>query len=277
MPKRAKCFWSFFFSASAAAVVTSMRSAGIAATVSPFRVGLPGTPRPSPVPRPGRRLARRDGRFREPRERGCAGLGVRGRRDRRCYPRPVRRPPVRRYFQVGIPLAVGAIVLVPLWFARSNPVPAETGGSLPTVVATSGALPAIRGPALSGGTFGPLDPKGAIHVVVFWNPDCPPCRREAPALAASWRALRGRGVDFVGVMYVGGGWPDDRGAAQAFARRYGLGYPQVVDTGSSLARAVAIPGIPVTVVADASGSMRYTILGGVHAGQLQALIGRLSG
>ncbi len=187
------------------------------------------------------------------------------------------RPPVRRYFQVGIPLAIGAIVLVPLWVARSSPAPAGTGRSLPTVVATAGPLPPISGQALNGGSFGPLDAKGAIHVVVFWNPDCPPCRREAPALAAAWRAVRTRGVDFVGVMYVGGGWPDDRGAARAFAERYGLGYPQVVDTGSALARAVAIPGIPVTVVADATGAMRYTIVGGVHAGQLQELISRLTG
>jgi thiol-disulfide isomerase/thioredoxin len=144
-------------------------------------------------------------------------------------------------------------------------------------VPASGPLPAVDGPTLAGGTFSPADYRGHVLVVNVWNPDCPPCREEAPALAAASAALQGKGVVFVGVMYVGGNWPDDRAAARAFVAAHGLRYPVIVDAGSRLARSLAIPGIPVTIVADASGSMRYRIAGAVRPGELERLVAGLTG
>jgi len=143
--------------------------------------------------------------------------------------------------------------------------------------AASGPMPAIVGPTLSGGELRPSDYRGRFVVVNFWNPDCPPCRAEAPALAASWDRLRQGDVEFIGVMYVGGGWPDDRDAARRFTAGFGITYPTVVDEGSRLAHAFAIPGIPVTVVADRSGRLAYRILGPVRPGEIDALVSRLSG
>jgi peroxiredoxin len=141
----------------------------------------------------------------------------------------------------------------------------------------SGTLPPISGTTLGGGSVGPADYRGKVVVINFWNPDCPPCRREAPALRADWAALRPLGVQFIGVVYVGGSWPDDPSAARAFLRSARLDYPTIVDEGSTLARAVGIPGIPVTIVADASGRMRFQVLGGVKTGELVGLVSQLSG
>jgi len=138
-------------------------------------------------------------------------------------------------------------------------------------------MPAISGPTLAGGQLSPSDYRGRFVVVNFWNPDCPPCREEAPAIAASWKVLGARGVAFIGVMYVGGGWPDDQGGARRFEAEFGLTYPTVVDEGSRLARAFAIPGIPVTIVVDRSGRMRYRIVGRVHPGEVEALVSKLAG
>ena len=115
------------------------------------------------------------------------------------------------------PLAA-AIVLVGLLSACSS------GGDSLSFVRLSGPLPSFSGATLGGGSFGPTDYAGRVLVVNFWNYDCPPCRQEQPVLQAAWTALRGKGVSFVGVMFVGGvpAWPDDRIAARAYLQTYGV-------------------------------------------------------
>ena len=184
---------------------------------------------------------------------------------------------MRRYVQVGVPLVVGAILIVPMWLDRSPQSPASPASALlPLVRTLSGTLPAVAGSSLDGASFVASGLRGHVVVLTFWNPACPPCRREAPALVSAWRALRSAGARFVGVLYVGATWPDDRSAARAFEERYGIEWPVMVDDGSELARALAIPGIPVTVLADARGRLRYEIVGGVKAGQIQSLVERLT-
>ena len=140
----------------------------------------------------------------------------------------------------------------------------------------SGRLPAISGTTLTGGRITPEAYRGKVVVLTFWNPGCPPCRKELPALRADWDALGPLGVQFISVLYVGGDWPSDIDGAKEYMREEGLGYPGIVDEGSRLAQATHIPGIPATIVADASGRMRYQILGGVKSGELVGLVSQLS-
>jgi peroxiredoxin len=146
----------------------------------------------------------------------------------------------------------------------------------PLVATISGRLPDISGDTLTGGRITAADYRGKVVVLTFWNPDCPPCRKEIPALRADWAALRPLGVQFIGVLYVGGDWPNDPRLAREYLQGEDVSYPSIVDDGSTLARATHIPGIPVTIVADASGRMRYQILGGVKPGELIGLVSRLS-
>jgi peroxiredoxin len=199
--------------------------------------------------------------------------------------------PARRYVQVGVPLLIGAILLVPLWLGRtpsagSNGSDLAASGSTaggptiarsPTVQTASGTLPRIEGETLTGAPSRPWVTGASAIVVNVWNPDCPPCREEAAALAGAWSSLRRDGVRMVGVMYVGRGWPDDREGASGFASRYRLTYPMVVDTTSAFVRAAGIPGIPVTLIADGAGNLRYRILGPVRAGLIDSLVRRLPG
>jgi peroxiredoxin len=139
----------------------------------------------------------------------------------------------------------------------------------------AGGMPALGGSLLAGGYLGPEAYRGKIVVVNFWNYDCGPCRREQPALEAEWRRLQSQGVMVVGVLYTGGGWPDSISTARTYLHWYGVSYPTISDPGAALATAFAIPGIPTTVIADASGHLRYRKLGPVDPGQLQAAVAKV--
>jgi cytochrome c biogenesis protein CcmG, thiol:disulfide interchange protein DsbE len=140
------------------------------------------------------------------------------------------------------------------------------------VVEITGRMPALEGSLLGGGRFPAAEYRGKVVVVNFWNPFCGPCIEEAPNLVRAWRDLRGEGVLVVGVHYVGGSWPSSVAAAKRFLRRHGVTYPILEDPSSELAREFGIQGIPSTIIADATGELRFRILGGVKPGQVQDLV-----
>ncbi len=130
---------------------------------------------------------------------------------------------------------------------------------------------------MTGGSLLPADYAGKVLVVNFWNPFCAPCRREQPLLQREWDRLRGRGVQMIGLMFVGGfpPWPDDAEAAQRYLRRFRVTYPVLRDANSKLADDFGIQGIPTTVVVDRGGQMRFRVLGELKPGALDDLLDRL--
>jgi cytochrome c-type biogenesis protein len=151
----------------------------------------------------------------------------------------------------------------------------SSGAGNPLFVRLSKPMPRVAGTTLDGRLFGPADYAGKIVVVNFWNQDCPPCRQEQPVLQGDFERLSGHGVVVIGLLYVGGNWPNDAAAARAFLETNGVTYPALLDTNSELARAFAIGGIPTTLVADREGRLRFQILGRVRPGQLEQLIGEI--
>lgn len=147
----------------------------------------------------------------------------------------------------------------------------------PGVASVSGKAPPVSGDSLSGARVSPALYGGHVLVVNFWNPDCPACRKEAPALAAAARKYGSQGVRFVGVIYVGGNWPDSPSAARAFLSKYHITYPVIIDHGSRISGAFGVAAIPQTFVVDASGQKRYVDLGQTSPAALARMIGPLSG
>lgn len=174
--------------------------------------------------------------------------------------------PRRTLIRIGA-LALLAAVLLAL--AGTN-IPTNT--SPPLGINADGRYvidPAATGPVIdseflipagallaNGGTYGDvmdaratagLPPVRLIIVDLFatW---CPPCQQETPVLRAFDRAYRERGLQIVGVSVQ-----ELQGSVAAYAERYELEYPIVMDVDGALFRAAAAGGLPTKILLDPSG------------------------
>ncbi|CAM3407961.1 TlpA disulfide reductase family protein [Occultella aeris] len=115
------------------------------------------------------------------------------------------------------------------------------------------------------------DWRGDVVVVNFWYAACPPCRAEAPDLAAIATDYSGQGVHLLGVNHT-----DDAGTAQSFERRFELPYPSLDDDDAAGVAAmqgvVPLTAMPSTVVLDAEGRVAARIIGIADPTILRGLI-----
>lgn len=119
--------------------------------------------------------------------------------------------------------------------------------------------PDLTGTTLDGDHVSLSDYAGKVVVLNVWASWCGPCRSEAPTLQAVSEETAADGVAFLGINSR-----DDRAAAQAFVRRFGLGYPSVVDEDGQLLLAFhdTLPpsSFPSTLVIDREGRVAARIL-----------------
>jgi thiol-disulfide isomerase/thioredoxin len=151
-----------------------------------------------------------------------------------------------------------ALLLVPIFLVGALWVAAAVwnGGRPETVVEVSGPIPTLAGPAVIGPEVDPSVYRGKVVVVNFWASWCPPCRREQPWLQGIQRDYGHSGVQVVGVNHR-----DGEADARSFVHRYGVTYPSVRDPAGILAPRFGVPYLPTTVLADASGRLRYRLIG----------------
>jgi thiol-disulfide isomerase/thioredoxin len=140
-----------------------------------------------------------------------------------------------------------------------------------TPVGERDAPSGFRGKTLDGADFNVADHRGDVVVVNFWASWCPPCIREAPGLQRVWHEYRSHGVQFVGID-VG----DNRAAAQAHERRFGVTYPSIDDPSGRVLlafRGTLTPAArPSTLILDGKGRVAARVLGRVDATTLRDLV-----
>jgi peroxiredoxin len=151
------------------------------------------------------------------------------------------------------------------WLLRDRGQGAPTGSApdagaavMPQIYPAGTAAPALRLPALDGGTLELARYRGRPVLVNFWATWCAPCVREFPLLRRTMEEHRADGLVVLGVLVN-----DSPERARAFVREHGGVWPVGVDPHAAPGAARADP-----------GSLR---LGAARARMLQATGGELRG
>jgi thiol-disulfide isomerase/thioredoxin len=130
----------------------------------------------------------------------------------------------------------------------------------------------VSGTTLDGTATSLSDFRGKTVVVNVWGSWCPPCRAEAPMLAAAARDLADRDVVFLGINSRN---PEQAGP-RAFERRFEIPYDSIYDPGGRtlLAFHGSLPAnaIPSTVVIDPQGRVAASVIGTITRTTLYDLV-----
>jgi thiol-disulfide isomerase/thioredoxin len=129
--------------------------------------------------------------------------------------------------------------------------------------------PAITGLTLAGTNY--TYTKDTVAVVNVWASWCSPCRAEAPTLASL--ANKYSDVAFIGILTR-----DNPANAEAFARRFKLPYPTIIDDSILIGFKGSLPAnaIPSTVILDKKGRVAARISGAITVASLSQLIEKVS-
>jgi peroxiredoxin len=115
---------------------------------------------------------------------------------------------------------------------------------------------------------------GDVVVLNTWYAACPPCRAEAPDLAAFANDYADQGVHVLGINST-----DAAGAAEPFQTTFSIPYPSIEDTDGSAVAAlqgvVPVNAVPTTVVLDQEGKVAARILGLVDPSTLRSVVDEL--
>jgi thiol-disulfide isomerase/thioredoxin len=130
----------------------------------------------------------------------------------------------------------------------------------------------VSGTTLAGRHTALSDYRGKVVVVNVWGSWCPPCRAEAPMLAAAARHLSKKGVVFLGINSRN----PERAGPQAFERRYRIPYDSIYDPDGQTLLAfhgtLAPNSIPSTVIIDKQGRVAASVIGTITRTTLVDLV-----
>jgi peroxiredoxin len=101
------------------------------------------------------------------------------------------------------------------------------------------------------------DYRGKVIFLNIWATWCPPCREEMPSMEALYRKLKGRNFEMLAVSVD----RDGEKVVRAFAKKYGLTFPVLLDPDNKTYRLYGLTGVPETFIVDKSGAFIHKIIG----------------
>ncbi len=96
--------------------------------------------------------------------------------------------------------------------------------------------------------------RGEVVVLSFWSSRCTSCRTQLAALNRSLATYRSAGLSIYGV-----GVDDDPLQSRDFARTAGVGFALLLDPAKAVSRSYQVDNLPMTVLIDRNGTVRYVL------------------
>jgi thiol-disulfide isomerase/thioredoxin len=186
----------------------------------------------------------------------------------------------RRLIALAATVCAGAVLAVVLFTGLAsggNNGVTHVAGSTDAVLYPAGhrpLAPDFTATTLTGSRLAFSSYRGQVVVVNFWGSWCAPCRQEAPTLAVTAQQYRPDGVSFLGVDVR-----DDTASALAFTRQFGVPYPSVSDSGSTVTldftAVVPVAGTPTTLVIDRTGHIAGAVFGPATQQELTGILAQV--
>ena len=98
--------------------------------------------------------------------------------------------------------------------------------------------------------------RGDVVMINFWATWCGPCRQEMPLLDELYTRYQRVGFNLLGVNI-----DDDSNRAMAMVQELGVNFPVLFDDRKEVSKLYDVGAMPVTVIVDRAGQVRY-----VHQG-----------
>ncbi|QUV85596.1 TlpA disulfide reductase family protein [Chloracidobacterium aggregatum] len=152
----------------------------------------------------------------------------------------------------------------------SSGAPSKTASSSPAPEAAR-AAPNLAVETFNAGKFDLSAHRGKVVVVNFWATWCPPCVAEMPGFDATYRRLKGDGLEIVGLSV------DQEGpkVVREFLAKRQISYPIGMADSTTAARFGIGNSIPYTVFIDRRGNIRDTVTGGINEGIFERKVKKL--
>jgi peroxiredoxin len=120
-----------------------------------------------------------------------------------------------------------------------------------------GSVPAeFAGRALTGGNFRLSEYRGEVVVLLFWGTWCGDCRATLGDVDRLWRTYSSAGLMAIGVSL-----DEKPAAAEGLLRAAGVTFPSVRDTDKRISRGFDVDSLPMVVMLDRAGKVRFVSSG----------------
>lgn len=128
-------------------------------------------------------------------------------------------------------------------------------------------MPSFKLKALDGGTLSSDDLLGRPLVLNFWATWCTWCKYELPALEAVHEKYQNKSLIVVGVDVE-----EPRPLVKAYAERYGLSFPVLLDETGETAAAYDVRGLPMTFFIGRDGTIVRVQRGAMREDELELYV-----
>ena len=123
---------------------------------------------------------------------------------------------------------------------------------------------------VDGETLELYDLRGKVVLLDFWASWCGPCQQEAPILVEVYGEFQRSDVEFVGIDI----WDGSQDALNHL-ERYGVPYPNGIDSEGIIAIDYGVKGIPEKIFIDQQGVVVRKFVGPINADLLRAELASL--